>query len=370
MCSSRSSGTSFQKKRKIKFLNIPGTRPSLHNGGGVPVGTVLLIEEDKYGSCANLLLKYSLAEGIICRHELFLSFADLRQNVLQNLPKPIDDNSVECANEEKKTIVDCKDHMKIAWRYEHLSKQQTAQGVQFGHYYDLSQKMDAEFVKNVKCTHHQIKPQTTNRNTMMNSKYSDLLCCIQHRVNAGKYNSTCLENKDRNILRIVIQSLGSPHWDEETSAIPGCQSTDQSLLIFLQTLRSLMRSSLCVCLITVPTHLFQDNAFIRRMEQLCDTVVKIDSFVGSDKDKNPVYKDYHGLFTIQKLPRLNSLTSYVPESFDLAFKLKKKKFVLEKLHLPPDLSARVSRSQGDAVTNTTSSNYGYTSNNPKKSLDF
>ena len=30
---------------------------------------------------------------------------------------------------------------------------------------------------------------------------------------------------------------------------------------------------------------------------MCDTVVRLDSFVGSDKEKNPAFKEYHGMLT-------------------------------------------------------------------------
>lgn len=36
-----------------------------------------------------------------------------------------------------------------------------------------------------------------------------------------------------------------------------------------------------------------------------------------------------GLFHIIRLPRLNSLVSHVPDSFDLAFKLRRKKMSIE-----------------------------------------
>lgn len=76
---------SFQKR--IRKVDIPGTRQSLHNGqtlvstgnpsldyilgGGQQLGTILLIEEDKYGSYAQTLSKYYMAEGIIQKHGLF-----------------------------------------------------------------------------------------------------------------------------------------------------------------------------------------------------------------------------------------------------------------------------------------------------------
>ena len=53
-----------------------------------------------------------------------------------------------------------------------------------------------------------------------------------------------------------------------------------------------------------------------------------------------------GLFRIHKLARVNALSYAMPETFDLAFKLRRKAFVIEKLHLPPDLSEDVSRDLG------------------------
>ena len=42
-------------------------------GGGLPVGSLLLIEEDLAGSYAKLVLKYFLAEGVYHRHSLHLT---------------------------------------------------------------------------------------------------------------------------------------------------------------------------------------------------------------------------------------------------------------------------------------------------------
>ena len=103
---------------------------------------------------------------------------------------------------------------------------------------------------------------------------------------------------------------------------------------------------------------------MRRLERLCDAAVRVESFAGSEKEQNPLYKEYHGkhwwtshiiivvllskcyafvahvfigLFHLVKLPRLNSLASYLPETLDLAFKLRRKKFSIEVSHvtLPP-----------------------------------
>lgn len=100
-------------------------------------------------------------------------------------------------------------------------------------------------------------------------------------------------------------------------------------------------------MLTLPSHLFQEMSVVKRCEHLCDMSVRLESFAGSEKETSTVYKDYHGLFHINKLPAINTLTSHVPESFDLAFKLRRKKFVIEKLHLPPELQETTQREQDD-----------------------
>lgn len=79
----------------------------------------------------------------------------------------------------------------------------------------------------------------------------------------------------------------------------------------------------------------QDEHIMNRLIYSVDNAVKIESFAGSSRETNPVYKDYHGLFHITKLSAMYCLVPNVPPSLDLAFKLKRKKFVIEKLHLPP-----------------------------------
>ncbi|PNI78832.1 LOW QUALITY PROTEIN: ELP4 isoform 15, partial [Pan troglodytes] len=80
--------------------SITGTRPSVRNGqllvstglpaldqllgGGLAVGTVLLIEEDKYNIYSPLLFKYFLAEGIVNGHTLLVASAkEDPANILQ-----------------------------------------------------------------------------------------------------------------------------------------------------------------------------------------------------------------------------------------------------------------------------------------------
>ncbi|CAH2268198.1 jg8204 [Pararge aegeria aegeria] len=121
----------------------------------------------------------------------------------------------------------------------------------------------------------------------------------------------------------------------------------QDLIKFLYCLRMLVRDTNAVIFITIPSHLFDDENIIKRILYSVDNAVRIESFTGSSKETNPVYSDYHGLFHITKLSALYTLVPFVPPSLDLAFKLRRKKFVIEKLHLPPELQESSEREQDD-----------------------
>ena len=38
----------------------------------------------------------------------------------------------------------------------------------------------------------------------------------------------------------------------------------------------------------------KDDVLISRIQQLCDAAVRIESFAGSEKEHNVLYKEYHG----------------------------------------------------------------------------
>ncbi|XP_070813621.1 elongator complex protein 4 isoform X2 [Pituophis catenifer annectens] len=291
-----SATTSFQRKVPDggggRLAVLPGTRPSVRHGqllvssgvpsldsvlgGGLAIGTLLLIEEDVYGVYSSLLFKNFLAEGVVCGHNLFIA-SDKEEPgiILKELPCPLPNLSNKEMEEviTMKSMQDSQESMRIAWRYQNKPKQ---------------------------------------------------------------------EKKQRNVLRIGIQSLGSVLWGDDICSTENPENL-HSLTRFMYALRGLLRTSLSVCIITVPTHLIQNKAIMERITHLSDTVIGLESFIGSERETYPFYKDYHGLVHIHQIPRLNSLICDVSNTKDLAFKLKRKLFVIERLHLPPDLSDTVSR---------------------------
>ena len=77
------------KKSTQTALNIPGTRTSLQNnqlltpigipsidsfiGGGLPVGSVILIGQDKHNSYSDIVARCFIAEGVVHKHSVYVA---------------------------------------------------------------------------------------------------------------------------------------------------------------------------------------------------------------------------------------------------------------------------------------------------------
>ncbi|KAG7204657.1 hypothetical protein KM043_005072 [Ampulex compressa] len=318
-------------RSKTRIPMIPGTKPSIKNaqllvstgmpsldrliGGGLPIGSMFVIEAP-YGVYSEIMLKYFMAEGIVTSQPLIVGSLDVKPSqLIQEMPAVAADSiprgESQNANEQ----------MMIAWRYQNLK---IIDSSPMGCYR--------------KC------------------KY-----CAMKTLKSGQYGISETPEK-RQLLRIAIHSLGSRLWL--------CDSEDQShrdLIKFLYYLRTLLRNSYAVAAITIPVDNFDNtDCVIERVEHISDVSIRLESFAGSVKETNPLFKDYHGLLHIKKLPALNTLAPYSPESRDLAFKLRRKKFLIEVLHLPPEFADTAQREQDDIV----SKGVGCFSGSHKNPLDF
>ncbi|KAG7230239.1 hypothetical protein INR49_012372 [Caranx melampygus] len=324
-----------KEENKGKLISIPGTRPSVQNGqllvstgvtsldfllgGGLAVGTVLLIEEDRYDSYSRMILKYFLAEGVVCRHELFVAAAqDNPDDILQELPAPILDDVVIHKPAEQPRLScepqDSLDAMKIAWRYQNLPKVQSAlaSSSRFGHYYDVSKTMEPEIRQAAKCHRFYLPEhptQSSPTHSPMLESYSSLLKSLQEVIHREGFEVAAPMSKSRNILRIGLHSLGSALWGDDLS----CHDNPRhrhALTTFLYGLRALLRSSLSVAVVTVPSHLIQ-------VPCKCWWYRLV------------VYAYFESLLHVRQVPHLNCLASQLPDHKDLAFKLKRKQFSIE-----------------------------------------
>ncbi|XP_015117260.1 elongator complex protein 4 [Diachasma alloeum] len=348
-------------KGKVKIPAVPGTKPSIKNaqllvstgipsldniiGGGLTIGSILLIEEDTYGNYAKVMLKYFLAEGAVMSHSLLVASQDTKPDqLISEMPAVVTESPAPTPP------APADEKMQIAWRYQNMRILDSSpkSGQMFGHFYDLTKKIDKNILSNTDITLWDGEDITYETSGFRNSAYVDLLKTVQETLKKGEFYVNASPNK-RNILRIGLHSLGSRLWLCDTE-----ETMHHDFLKFLYCFRALLRSAFAVAVITMPSQCFQGhNDIVGRMEHLADTVVSLESFVGSSKETNPIFRDYHGLLHIKKLSAINTLAPHCPESFDLAFKLRRKKFIIEILHLPPELGDSTQREQDDSIHATT-----------------
>ncbi|KAL7736431.1 hypothetical protein ACLKA6_019641 [Drosophila palustris] len=453
---------SFRKRTVQK--PIRGTRTSPHTaqvitssgnpsldeilGGGLPIGSICLIEEDRFMTHAKVLAKYFLAEGVLSKQEIFLgSLDDLPAEMLCRLPKPLTDEEVEMEQRQEQLQQQPADKngLRIAFRYNDLplvnSEQTTAK---IGHHFNLMEHMDSmmfyyrqttvwddshkekdivveeddnisneeqplpnaavgeelnppavEADGEITASNNIINNNNNNNNTtdsstannsistttitpstteqaqpiqpeshlFYNPRYERLLNKLQPLLQYERFVPGI--NRQKNLCRVCITSLGSPLWYDDNFA------TD--LLKFLTVLRASVRSCTAVCFITMPMHLIAkyDTSLVPKIRQLVDYAIELESFAGSDRETHPAFKEYSGLLHLHKMSALNTLAVHMPETTDLAFKLRRKKFVIEKMHLPPELQETSETSAAADIINASPTCGSSVSNsNSNVSMDF
>uniref|UniRef100_A0A1B6EFV3 Elongator complex protein 4 n=1 Tax=Clastoptera arizonana TaxID=38151 RepID=A0A1B6EFV3_9HEMI len=313
----------FQIKEKRQFQNIPGTRHSASKaslllssgivsfdyilGGGIPVGSVLLIEEDDNGVFSRLVVKYFLAEGIACEHGLYVASLDCDANQLvSELPTPVDSDPEHNPNYGQSSGQD----LKIAWRYKDIPAVQsspTLSGTSFGRNFDLTVTVPKDVLLNreIACWPHD---RESNEDP-----YHSVLQQLQYWIIQHGHSTEGQARKT--VLRVAIHSLGSPLWPDADSKLPR----------FFYCLKAIMRSAYAACVVTIPSRLLQKST-VDHCEHLSDNAVLLESLANNP---NPLFSEYSGLLKLCKLSAINTLATHVPETRDWAFKLRKRRFIIE-----------------------------------------
>ncbi|KAJ3213969.1 Elongator subunit elp4 [Clydaea vesicula] len=389
---------SFTKKNQSSN-NFIGTITSSHNsltlcssgcgdldlvlGGGIPLGSILLIKEDKSTKYANLLLKLFSSQTLDSNHSLLFSGSEITSTV-ENLPLKVIKSSATSTNlkDDDGEILDLSnftskrtmglvrnrdpvvenDKMKIAWRYQNLGKFETdlsgrsglnhtfknasLNAVPYLSIFDITKSIEkkklGELVSNGNL--HVFSIEDFN-NT--DDCYEKLFQKIENVVKEGNFSLKAPPvNGVKRILKVVIQSIGTPFWNP---------SNEQSHFKFLYKLKLLLSQVAACCMISIPAYLYNDHyqiksqSKIRSIERFCDAVLELESFEGSPRELHPAYTTstplqpaYHGLLHPLKLFNQNTLIPATLRNLDhsqlrsLAFRVRRKKFTIETFHLPPE----------------------------------
>eukprot|EP00041_Stephanoeca_diplocostata_P017243 m.343894 g.343894 ORF g.343894 m.343894 type:complete len:429 (+) comp20637_c0_seq2:94-1380(+) len=383
----------------------PGTRPSRRGGaqlitptglpafdallgGGVAIGSTLLLREDLNMRYARVLSKLFLSQGFATDQGIALASAERSPKdvfkILYAQPRATDmpstaskpSGSTDGGDENRSSDAvslsatgtqstasdSVEDPMHIAWRYQNVKRVQSEIGgscsrrnggntqASLGINFDISATVDATTQASPPVCHIDLRDPITDGTNVADypfdadgSRVSRMVPVHQHlydRVHTflDDFQGSADGNQHR-IARVVIETLDSPLM----SGGSGIGSRWAfSVVQLVHRIRTLVRNRLAVCLVTVQGSLMPSAVF-GRLLALSDTAVELEGFAGAANEASAALREYHGFFRILKLPRINSLSCFLPDTLDLAFKLKRRKFVIEKLHLPPDMSETVSR---------------------------
>ncbi|PVU91530.1 hypothetical protein BB561_004357 [Smittium simulii] len=375
-------GTKYNANNSVLLVSTGISSLDEVLGGGVAVGTVVLVLEDRltgYSKTVQSLFEAqsicSLQNLVVVRHAL-----ENKSVLAATLPGIYKPSSADKPSNTKNTAAD--QNMKIAWRYNKLGSfgdnnkhdpkekqkeaiiDQTADqknelnGVkreaEFNTVFDLTKSMDIGLVNSsdIECIDLQ---EVAKQCKDTKSTYASVFERISLSIEEGGYSSLQVAGK-REVARVSIHNIGSPLWDVDCEESNG---RDKELLNFFHSLRGLMRYSFGVCMVSLSPSLFTNHltmgrlAILRKIEQLCDSVIELESFEGKHPVNNKLLSgilstqrssqeppsEYHGMFYINKRPTINSLVPTFSAMIlsghgNLAFKLKRKKFSIETFHLP------------------------------------
>lgn len=336
--------SSFQKCTRPAHRGIPGTKLSPLTaetvlscgvsaldyilGGGLPLGGILLAEEDAFGTYCRQLLKYYVAEGVEQKHDIYFASGDIEPSkFLRELPKALRP-SADSAGLPTSTSSTSDGDLKIAIRYERMARQDSLLDCgELDHVFDFSDRIESTKLAGA-CVNTFNPCETWGKaadrsaGIVVEPNYASVLASVSALVDREKAN----DSASHSAVRIALQGLGGPAW-----------GSIASLSSFLHALKALIRGEPVSLFVTVPAVITKAHpSVLRRCRRVADVVLKVQAFDDHERGANPLYKNYHGLLQIVKLCRLSSLGVLMPDC-DFLFHQRSKKFLIERLHLPPEL---------------------------------
>ena len=366
-------------------------------GGGLPAASLLTVFEDFPASKANFtwtgIVRCFLAEGLataaidwsrkdggwvaIIGHDI--------SGILASLPKPETSNSshsISNSNSSSSSSTTSEEGMKIAWRYEGMkefdsnlkrpiSALASSAEKTLGHTFDLGRKHEG-IPKQL---------QETHRALQLELKDSDAPCDYQRTWNFVK--ESIQTNQRSGLGRIVIGCLGVPGiWSCSCNSRAVSCGPAWLIKTISNYIQEIEASHPCLLLVTIPTAYLVDNlvipgiqpgnsnilpTWLAAIENVSDAVIELKPLAGltfksqNSLTRNLLTREYDGFLLIRKaLRRPNSFKPFIPETFNLAFKIKRRRFCIEKFHLPPSIDGEstaeatslCSSSKGATTTNS------------------
>ncbi|OLL21677.1 Elongator complex protein 4 [Neolecta irregularis DAH-3] len=249
------SGSAYPETSKSAYEFPKGVRPSYINGkattstgcpsldailvgGGLALGTCLLIEESGSTDFASALLRYFAAQGVVHEHALIV--CGVEKSWVGELPG---------INEKLQRANHSVEKMKIAWRYNDLGSGDTGREREQGDYcntFDLTRRLDT----------------TCSNVTILRPDFQEVLAHVEKVMGEARPH----------VHRVVLPGLLSPLQYDQTARHPG------RILRFLHSLRLLLQRypTRLAVMMTLPVYLYpRTSAIVGWMEILADGVLEL-----------------------------------------------------------------------------------------------
>lgn len=335
---------------------------------GIPLGQSLLVEESGSTDFASIILRAFASQGVIHNR---LNKDELNCHCIvigvtgqwcKELPGIYKGSTKEQKKakikeiENKVSVSNLNDDMKIAWRYGLNKKTDTNDGSinnyeGYNHQFDITQKL---------------LPSPNNQDMSfisLNDDYKTIIKLIDSIIQQQ------LKLKSGKIIRLILPNLLNPSIYHPKYSLP------TFIFPFIHSLRSILRkySSNVVLIASLPLDLYpRDGNVTGVLESSFDAVIYLQPFNQEMSQliekayKNEPSKIQHGLVNIIKLPILSERGLMMIHDGEFAFKNGRKKFEIEDWGIPVD-----DDSKDDNNINTNSNN----NNNQKqsqttKNIDF
>ncbi|XP_022132387.1 elongator complex protein 4 [Momordica charantia] len=289
--------------------------------GGFPLGSLVLVMEDAEAPHHMLLLRNFMSQGLVHNHPLlYASPSRDPRGFLGTLPSPgtsKDDKSRDNFAEQEKGL-------RIAWQYKKYfgDSQESVNNLidskyEFCHDFDLRRPFDRHFFsgKHVECVSILGSPSI--------STLHDRCATFLSQVPRNDANISSAG-------RIAIQSLCAPQCEHS--------NMEWEMLSFLRSLKSMLRSSNAVAVVTFPPSLLL-SSFSKRWQHMADTLLSVKAIPDEDKELTKLltgYQDMVGLLNVHKVAQINTQVPKILEATTFSIKLQKRRFlVLECLNQAP-----------------------------------
>uniref|UniRef100_A0A1I7YK42 Elongator complex protein 4 n=1 Tax=Steinernema glaseri TaxID=37863 RepID=A0A1I7YK42_9BILA len=274
-------------------------------GGSLPNTGIVAIDEPASRAFTFALQRYFVGEGAAHNHHLVIASSSKKfpEELLSKIPMKRTGSSTDKRSEPMEMS---DPSLKIAWRYATVPKVDSGIGKESQ--FDLGKILPAEDVERV--------PKTVMAGC---STYQECWKVLHEKF--GEDEFTVEGKTKKNLLRIVIDGIGSPLWGDP-----------QQFRSFLVHLRAFTRKSYAIVLISFDSSTLPESE-ATFLKHTVDAVFQLQSC--DEGETIPGNVRANGRFYVEKLAAINSIATTALDCCDFVYELHRKSFDVKIMHLPP-----------------------------------